>query len=123
MNIHNKYRTIYFARVYCVVSLPIFCPADGIYQSGQSLIEHSYKADSDLSSAGWEYAERLKDFVLERRAKTLEARGLSGEDRRLVVCHGVPTSVDCPSLIVFRYGHLLAVGLIILPGHSSRTQV
>ncbi|KAF8506264.1 bifunctional 6-phosphofructo-2-kinase/fructose-2,6-bisphosphate 2-phosphatase [Gautieria morchelliformis] len=67
MNIHNKYRTIYFAR------------------SGQSLIEHSYKADSDLSPAGWEYAERLKDFVLERRAKTLEARGLSGEDRRLVI--------------------------------------
>ncbi|KAF8504190.1 bifunctional 6-phosphofructo-2-kinase/fructose-2,6-bisphosphate 2-phosphatase [Hysterangium stoloniferum] len=67
MNIHNKYRTIYFAR------------------SGQSLIEHSYKADSDLSPAGWEYAERLKEFVLERRAKTLEARGLSSEDRRLVI--------------------------------------
>jgi len=67
MNIHNKYRTIYFAR------------------SGQSLIEHSYKADSDLSSAGWEYAERLKEFVLERRAKTLEARGLNREDRRLVI--------------------------------------
>ncbi|KAJ7064999.1 6-phosphofructo-2-kinase-domain-containing protein [Mycena amicta] len=61
MNIHNRYRTIYFAR------------------SGQSLIEHSYKADSDLSPAGWEYAERLKDFVLERRAK----QGLS--DRRLVI--------------------------------------
>ncbi|KAF7325740.1 6PF2K domain-containing protein [Mycena kentingensis (nom. inval.)] len=61
MNIHNRYRTIYFAR------------------SGQSLIEHSYKADSDLSPAGWEYAERLKDFVVERRAK----QGLS--DRRLVI--------------------------------------
>ncbi|KAJ7211247.1 6-phosphofructo-2-kinase-domain-containing protein [Mycena pura] len=61
MNIHTKPRTIYFAR------------------SGQSLIEHSYKADSDLSPAGWEYAERMKDFVLERRAK----QGLT--DRRLVI--------------------------------------
>lgn len=67
MNIHNRYRTIYFAR------------------SGQSLIEHSYKADSDLSPAGWEYAEKLKDFVLERRAKNLEARGLDPTDRRLVI--------------------------------------
>ncbi|KAF4618249.1 hypothetical protein D9613_011622 [Agrocybe pediades] len=67
MNIHNKFRTIYFAR------------------SGQSLIEHSYKADSDLSPAGWEYAERLKDFVLERRAKSLEARGINPADRKLVI--------------------------------------
>ncbi|KAF9456467.1 6-phosphofructo-2-kinase-domain-containing protein [Collybia nuda] len=67
MNIHNKFRTIYFAR------------------SGQSLIEHSYKADSDLSPAGWEYAERLKEFVLERRAKSLEQRGLSPQDRKLVI--------------------------------------
>ncbi|KIP04737.1 hypothetical protein PHLGIDRAFT_129322 [Phlebiopsis gigantea 11061_1 CR5-6] len=67
MNIHNRFRTIYFAR------------------SGQSLIEHSYKADSDLSPAGWEYAERLKEFVLERRAKSLEQRGLDGTDRRLVI--------------------------------------
>ncbi|KAJ7485299.1 6-phosphofructo-2-kinase-domain-containing protein [Mycena latifolia] len=61
MNIHNRYRTIYFAR------------------SGQSLIEHSYKADSDLSPAGWEYAERLKEFVLERRAKQ------GSNERRLVI--------------------------------------
>ncbi|KII87588.1 hypothetical protein PLICRDRAFT_162313 [Plicaturopsis crispa FD-325 SS-3] len=67
MNIHNNFRTIYFAR------------------SGQSLIEHSYKADSDLSPAGWEYAERLKDFVLERRAKSLESRGINPQDRRLVI--------------------------------------
>ncbi|KAH8113867.1 bifunctional 6-phosphofructo-2-kinase/fructose-2,6-bisphosphate 2-phosphatase [Phellopilus nigrolimitatus] len=67
MNIHNKYRTIYFAR------------------SGQSLIEHSYKADSDLSPAGWEYAARLKDFVLERRAKALEARGINPAERKLVI--------------------------------------
>ncbi|KAJ7274582.1 6-phosphofructo-2-kinase-domain-containing protein [Mycena haematopus] len=61
MNIHTRYRTIYFAR------------------SGQSLIEHSFKADSDLSPAGWEYAERLKEFVLERRRK----QGVS--ERRLVI--------------------------------------
>ncbi|KZP27038.1 bifunctional 6-phosphofructo-2-kinase/fructose-2,6-bisphosphate 2-phosphatase [Athelia psychrophila] len=67
MNIHNRFRTIYFAR------------------SGQSLIEHSYKADSDLSPAGWEYAERLKEFVVERRAKSLEQRGLNPKDRRLVI--------------------------------------
>ena len=56
-----------------------------LFKSGQSLIEHSYKADSDLSRAGWEYAERLKEFVLERRAKSLEQRGLNPRDRRLVV--------------------------------------
>jgi len=67
MNIHNRPRTIYFAR------------------SGQSLIEHSYKADSDLSPGGWEYAERLKDFVLEHRAKSLETRGFSAKDRKLVI--------------------------------------
>lgn len=67
MNIHNKYRTIYFAR------------------SGHSLIEHSYKADADLSPAGWEYAERLKDFVLDRRAKSLEQRGIHPKDSRLVI--------------------------------------
>ncbi|KAF5368887.1 hypothetical protein D9758_003107 [Tetrapyrgos nigripes] len=67
MNIHNHYRTIYFAR------------------SGQSLIEHSYKADSDLSPAGWEYAEKLKEFIMERRAKSLEQRGLNPQDRRLVI--------------------------------------
>lgn len=54
-------------------------------QSGQSLIEHSYKADSDLSPAGWDYAEKLKDFVLERRAKSLEQRGLDPTQRKLVV--------------------------------------
>ncbi|KAJ4473096.1 6-phosphofructo-2-kinase-domain-containing protein [Lentinula aciculospora] len=67
MNIHNRPRTIYFAR------------------SGQSLIEHSYKADSDLSPAGWEYADKLKDFVLERRAKNLAQRGLGMGDQRLVI--------------------------------------
>ncbi|KAG6875273.1 hypothetical protein C0992_004504 [Termitomyces sp. T32_za158] len=53
--------------------------------SGQSLIEHSYKADSDLSPAGWEYAERLKDFLLERRAKSLKERGIDPRERKLVI--------------------------------------
>lgn len=55
-------------------------------QSGQSLIEHSYKADSDLSPAGWDYSEKLKQVVLERRAKSLEQRGFDPKERRLVVC-------------------------------------
>jgi len=67
MNIHNRFRSIYFAR------------------SGQSLIEHSYKADADLSPAGWEYAERLKEFFLERRAKSLEQRGHNPQERKLVI--------------------------------------
>ncbi|KAF6745399.1 cytoplasmic protein [Ephemerocybe angulata] len=67
MNIHNRFRTIYFAR------------------SGQSLIEHSYKADSDLSPAGWEYASKLKDYVFERRAKSLEGRGIDPSTRKLVI--------------------------------------
>ncbi|KZT50960.1 bifunctional 6-phosphofructo-2-kinase/fructose-2,6-bisphosphate 2-phosphatase [Calocera cornea HHB12733] len=70
MNIHTKHRTIYFAR------------------SGESLIEHSYKADADLSPSGWAYAERLMDFVLERRRKSVEARrqqDQSAEKNKLVV--------------------------------------
>ena len=54
-------------------------------QSGHSLIEHSYKADSDLSPGGWEYAERLKEFVVERRAKVFDQKGLDPQDHRLVV--------------------------------------
>ncbi|GAB1526061.1 hypothetical protein RhiTH_009227 [Rhizoctonia solani] len=71
MNIHNKYRTIYFAR------------------SGQSLIEHSYKADSDLSEAGWEYSEKLMNFVLQRREKHLAERKKLGtavdENKKLTI--------------------------------------
>ncbi|KAI0261665.1 bifunctional 6-phosphofructo-2-kinase/fructose-2,6-bisphosphate 2-phosphatase [Gloeopeniophorella convolvens] len=67
MNIHNRYRTIYFAR------------------SGHSLQEHSYKVDADLSPLGWEYANRLKDFVLDRRAKSLKERGLDPKTSRLVI--------------------------------------
>ena len=56
-----------------------------VFQSGQSLIEHSYKADSDLSPSGWDYAERLRDFVLDHRAKALRDRGFDPQERRLVV--------------------------------------
>jgi 6-phosphofructo-2-kinase/fructose-2,6-biphosphatase 4 len=63
--------------------LPVISP---IYaQSGQSSLEHSYRADADLSEAGWEYAERLKDFVIERRAQTLKARNQDPADSRLVI--------------------------------------
>jgi 6-phosphofructo-2-kinase / fructose-2,6-biphosphatase 4 len=110
MNIHNRFRLIYFARV-CTSSnfSPITSHSSHIVlslQSGQSLIEHSYKADSDLSPAGWEYAERLRDFVLERRAKSLEQRGLSAQNRRLVVrlflsllCFIVIITMNADSLI------------------------
>ncbi|POW04939.1 hypothetical protein PSTT_10016 [Puccinia striiformis] len=49
MQIHNGYRTIWFAR------------------SGPSRIEHLYKADSELSTLGEEYAERLCKFLRQRR--------------------------------------------------------
>lgn len=83
MNIHNRPRTIYFARVRASAALRRSKLTK--LQSGQSLIEHSYKADSDLSPAGWEYAERLKEFVLERRAKLFEQKGVDPKDHRLVV--------------------------------------
>jgi 6-phosphofructo-2-kinase/fructose-2,6-biphosphatase 4 len=57
----------------------------GFLQSGHSLHEHSYKIDADLSEIGWEYAAQLKDFVLERRAKSLKERGLDPKTSRLVV--------------------------------------
>ena len=88
MNIHNKFRTIYFARVWQSIYDNVYRDSDLAFQSGQSLIEHSYKADSDLSPAGWEYAEKLKDFVLERRARSLEERGLNPRERKLVVGGG-----------------------------------
>jgi hypothetical protein len=95
MNIHNRYRTIYFARVCPPPRMP-YLPNHPFFQSGHSLIEHSYKADSDLSPAGWEYADRLKEFVVERRNKSLRARGLDPETRRLVVSLSLcPLSNSC----------------------------
>lgn len=58
-------------------------------QSGQSLIEHSYRADSDLSPSGWVYAEKLKNFVTQKYVKSLSERGIDGKSHRLVVsCKG-----------------------------------
>ncbi|BGP14758.1 hypothetical protein JCM10213v2_002710 [Rhodosporidiobolus nylandii] len=70
MNVHHKKRTIWFAR------------------SGQSLIEHSFKADSDLSDQGREYADKLRDFIVQKRKELLEEREKRGEgrgERRLTV--------------------------------------
>jgi len=72
MNVHHKKRTIWFAR------------------SGHSLIEHSFKADSDLSPQGQEYAEKLRDFIVAKRKEQLAER-VAGEqggktsERRLTV--------------------------------------
>lgn len=53
MNIHNRDRTIYFAR------------------AGEALIEHSYKADAELSSLGAEYSKCLSEFVHSLRENKL----------------------------------------------------
>ncbi|GAA5932716.1 bifunctional nucleoside/nucleotide kinase/histidine phosphatase family protein [Sporobolomyces koalae] len=70
MNVHHKKRTIWFAR------------------SGQSLIEHSFKADSDLSPQGEDYANKLRDFITSKRKELLAERVKAGEkatERRLTV--------------------------------------
>lgn len=70
MNVHHKKRTIWFAR------------------SGQSLIEHSYKADSDLSPKGVQYAEELRDFITSKRKELHDERSKNGEtapERRLTI--------------------------------------
>lgn len=51
MNIHNRHRTIYLVR------------------AGEALIEHLYKADADLSSLGWDYADELAHFMINLRRK------------------------------------------------------
>lgn len=85
MNTHNRFRNIYFARVGAPnCSVPNSLNAA---QSGQSLIEHSYRADSDLSPSGWAYAETLKDFVIRKYHKSLAERGIDGKSHRLVVCY------------------------------------
>jgi len=93
-----------------------------VLKSGQSLIEHSYKADSDLSPVGWEYAERLKDFVLERRAKTLEQRGVNPQDRRLVVHNKRTADVIRHLTIHLRSGRQLVAAHITPHGHSVLQQ-
>ncbi|PWZ01068.1 bifunctional 6-phosphofructo-2-kinase/fructose-2,6-bisphosphate 2-phosphatase [Testicularia cyperi] len=51
MNIHNRQRTIYLVR------------------AGEALVEHLYKADADLSSLGWDYADELANFIVKLRKK------------------------------------------------------
>ncbi|WFD06700.1 hypothetical protein MVES1_002054 [Malassezia vespertilionis] len=54
MNVHNRERKIYFAR------------------AGEALIEHSYKADAELSSLGLDYANALATFVSNLHEHTLD---------------------------------------------------
>jgi hypothetical protein len=90
-------------------------------QSGQSLIEHSYKADSDLSPAGWEYAERLKAAVTARR----KAARMERADKNEVLQEENPLIVRYIRLIQTRtdaddrYGHQHVGGRIIQHGHLS----
>jgi len=73
-------------REWAFTALLFLAPSLNTTQSGQSLIEHSYRADSDLSPSGWEYAETLKDFVIQKYNKSLSERGIDGKSHRLVVC-------------------------------------
>jgi len=119
MNIHNRYRTIYFARVSRNCSCILDESNEPRIQSGQSLLEHSYKADSDLSPVGWDYAEKLAEFVLERRAKNLEARGLDPAEGRLVVRTGHFNPCGQIRIDGGRSGHPRDVERIIPHGRSS----
>lgn len=88
-------------------------------QSGHSLHEHSYKIDADLSEIGWEYAAQLKDFVLERRAKSLKERGLDPRTSRLVVrASGIMLNSTAHSY--FRYGPPLVAVRTTPRGRSWR---
>ena len=64
MNIHNQERTIYFAR------------------TGESLVEHIYKADAELSSLGYQYANRLCDFIRTLRSKDRRSGSMTAPRRR-----------------------------------------
>ncbi|KDN46291.1 bifunctional 6-phosphofructo-2-kinase/fructose-2,6-bisphosphate 2-phosphatase [Tilletiaria anomala UBC 951] len=55
MNVHNRGRTIYLVR------------------AGEALVEHLYKADADLSSLGWDYAEELTNFASALRRNAAES--------------------------------------------------
>ncbi|SRR6266702_1656749 len=108
MNIHNRYRTIYFARVRLTSNRSNCWLIYGLFQSGHSLHEHSYKIDADLSDIGWEYAAQLKDFVLDRRAKSLKDRGLDPKTSRLVVRLSAIILCKSRSSFLLRYGPPLA---------------
>lgn len=59
MNVHNRDRTIYLAR------------------AGEALVEHLYKADADLSSLGWQYAEELTEFMEKLRRERTDLSAIS----------------------------------------------
>ncbi|KEI40350.1 uncharacterized protein L969DRAFT_621012 [Mixia osmundae IAM 14324] len=63
MNIHNRFRTVWFAR------------------SGKSVVEHSYKADSGLSEEGEEYAEKLASFIIQTRKQLPTLRRQAGDTK------------------------------------------
>jgi hypothetical protein len=121
MNIHNSFRNIYFARVRITHFCPPLLDFETFTQSGQSLIEHSYRADSDLSPAGWEYAEKLKEFVVQKYNKSLEQRGLDTKERRLVVSKQMFSS-EFSRFLSYRYGPQRVDAVIILRGRSSLHQ-
>ncbi|KAI9271724.1 6-phosphofructo-2-kinase-domain-containing protein [Phascolomyces articulosus] len=64
MNLHNRFRTIFFARI------------------GKSINEGTYRADSELSKEGWDYAHVLENFVQEYRAKKDHVSGKSADEVR-----------------------------------------
>lgn len=92
MNVHNRHRTIWLARVRSNFRMnqkkrrlnSCFC----YKQSGQALIEHSYKADAALSDEGHLYASQLKQFIVTKRRDIAISRHQKGEhvkERPLVV--------------------------------------
>lgn len=70
MNLHIQPRKIYFARVrrgtsfWCIKERSCLL----FPQTGKAINETSYKRDAELSPEGFEYAEKLKEFVLAYRA-------------------------------------------------------
>ncbi|KAI9318388.1 6-phosphofructo-2-kinase-domain-containing protein [Dichotomocladium elegans] len=64
MNLHNQPRTIFFAR------------------AGMALDERKYRSDSDLSPEGWEYAHKLKDFILNYRDHKDALTGKTADELR-----------------------------------------
>ncbi|KAI7866896.1 6-phosphofructo-2-kinase-domain-containing protein [Spinellus fusiger] len=68
MNLHNRRRTIYFAR------------------AGECVDPSSYKDDSDLSAEGNQYAQQLRDFLLAyREQKQTSSGNTEDQERHLMV--------------------------------------
>ncbi|CDH54432.1 bifunctional 6-phosphofructo-2-kinase fructose--bisphosphate 2-phosphatase [Lichtheimia corymbifera JMRC:FSU:9682] len=64
MNLHNRPRLIFFAR------------------SGMSFNDRSYKVDAELSPEGWEYAEKLKKFIIDYRSHKESPESKSADEER-----------------------------------------